>query len=125
MPVSCELVAVLLGFQTRFLPKTILVVLYLQLHYNTEKAFCLLRVCYKSRFACKTTFAFCLLRALGICWANDICRAIDMRPAIDICRAIGICNAISICKAITIYIAKHYLLYIIEDICINVIYKFS
>ncbi len=48
-------------------------VLYLQLHYNTEKAFCLLRVCYKSRFACKTTFAFCLLRALYIVRAYDIC----------------------------------------------------
>ena len=67
--------AVLLGFQTRSLANTNLVVLYLQLHYNTEKAFCLLRVCYKSRFACKTTFVFCLLRALYIRRADDIQRA--------------------------------------------------
>lgn len=39
-----------------FLAPYNLVVLYLQLHYTTENVFCLLRVCYKTRFACVLIF---------------------------------------------------------------------
>ena len=71
-------------YKIRFLPNTILVVLYLQLHYNTEKAFCLLRVCYKSRFACKSIFMFFVLRVLQICWADNMRRANDICNLLDL-----------------------------------------